>query len=217
MIISEYPLNGLSCASPEDFLSNKYPPKRNELIVNLCSDLRFLKSGYYVSLYAMGCRVIPTIEDLSDLYCPPLAFKRLAGKVSMIAPRILDEAPNGRGRVIIFPVNQVNRERYFIAGSSREKQRYYERASLHRRYPVAFLPLRGKLQEVPVIFGDCIDDNKDKIRIARQIYREFQIPLFRLLMQGRKFSGMLPCSLEQLNNEERALLIRKLKITGGQA
>lgn len=215
MIISEYPLNGLSCVCPEDFLSSKYPLRRNELIINLCHDLRFLKSGYYVSLYAMGHRVIPAIEDLSDLYCPPSVFRRLEGRVPMIMPKILDEAPGSEGKVIIFPLNQLNRERYFIASDSEEKQRYYERASLYHRFPIAVLPLRRKLQEVSVIFGDCIDKDKYKKHVAKQIYGELQIPIFKLLMQSREFSGVLPCSLKELNSEERELLIQKLSTLEG--
>lgn len=217
MIISDCLIDGISFITPEDFLSNKCTLRGNEAIINLCSDLRFMKSGYYVSLYAMGHKVIPIIEDLSDLYCPPLAFRRLQGKVPMIAPRILDEAPDGKGRVIIFPVNQLNKERYFIAGSSYEKQRYYEKASLNHRYPVAILPLRGKLREVTVIFGDCTDESKESKRAARRIYSEFQIPVFRLLMQSGKFSGMLPCSPKRLNKRERELLADKLReIEGGR-
>ncbi len=211
MIISEHPLNGLLHVSPDDFLANKYTAKEGELIINLCHDLRFLKSGYYVSLHANGHRVIPAIEDLSDLYCPPLLFKRLEGKLLLIKPRLLDEAPRGNGEVLLFPVNQLNKARYFIARNNFEKQIYYEEASLHHRYPVAVLPLRRKLKEFSVIFGDCISENKKYAQAAKLIYSEFRIPVFKLLMQGRSFSGMLPCSLKQLNTEEFDLLIDKLR------
>ncbi|MEM2933784.1 MAG: RimK-like ATPgrasp N-terminal domain-containing protein [Halobacteria archaeon] len=207
MIISEYPLDGLPYISPDDFLANKYPVKKGELIINLSSDLRFLKSGYYVSLLAN--RVIPSIEDLSDLYCPPSLFKRLESKLSIVKPKILDEAPRGKGKVIIYPVNQLNKKRYFIAHNNFEKQICYEEASLHHRYPVAVLPLESKLEEFAVILGNCV--NKKYAHIAKLIYSEFRIPVFKLLMQGRRFSGMLPCSLKQLNSEEFNLLIQSLR------
>lgn len=207
MIISDYSLDGLPCVSPDDFLANKYPVKKGELIINLSQDLRFLRSGYYVSLLAD--RVIPRIEDLADLYCPPSIFKRLEGKILIIKPRILDEVPRGKGKVIIFPVNQLNKKRYFIANSDFEKQIYYEEASLHRRYPVAVLPLKGRLMEFAVILGECL--YKKYADIANLVYNEFRIPIFKLLMQGRRFSGMLPCSLKDLNSEEFNLLIKRLK------
>jgi hypothetical protein len=209
MIISEYPLNGLFHVTPEEFIANKYPLKPSELIINLSQDLRFLKYGYYISLHAN--RVVPAIKDLFDLYCPPLIFKRLEGKLSIIKLKILDEAPLEAGKVIIFPVNQLNKTRYFIARNNFEKQIYYEAASLHHRYPVAVLPLKNKLKEFAVIFGECSHRNKEYAAIAKLIYSELKIPIFKLLMQGRKFSGALPCSLKQLNSEEFNLLMKKLR------
>ncbi len=179
----------------------------SDFTLNLNSDYRYLKTGYYVSVHAevLGNRVIPTSADIIDANRTPILLLK-AGKagiptlpyvVTSSIQQIIAEIgfPN-----VTFAVNPFTYDGYKTAENRSALYRAVKSLGMNYKFAVCAMPLKGKMITVKSIFGKC-GLNVEVSRVAQRVYEVFKIPLCKLHVQLCEDNAFL-CGLQPLKTGE---------------
>lgn len=175
--------------------------------LNLNTDYRYLKTGYYVSMHAevLGNAVIPSTENIIDASRTPIlllkASKAGIPTLSYLMTSSVKEITHKFGfPVVVFAVNPFSYEGYKIAGNRSALYKVVKSLSLNYKFVVCVLPLRGEMLSFKSIFGKC-GHGGEVAKISEKVYETFRIPICRLHVQTVRGRAFL-CGFEPLRIEE---------------
>ncbi|MBC7130431.1 RimK-like ATPgrasp N-terminal domain-containing protein, partial [Candidatus Bathyarchaeota archaeon] len=170
---------------PSEFLKSSI---KEDCILNISNDYRYMKIGYYVSLHAetLGSTVIPPTENILDAYRTPIMLIKAAKANIPIPPNIVAGSVKQiiselSFPVVIFPVNPVSVGVFRIAHNRAALYRAFKSLTMNYKYAVCAMPFYGEIISCKSFFGKCTIDDADVAEIARKIYKELQIPICNLL------------------------------------
>jgi len=197
---------------PVDFLRT---PANNGFVVNVSHDYRYMKMGYYVSLHAelLGDPVIPKCSDALDVYRSPILLLRASKAGIPIVPYLVtDSAMDAISRfdlpLTVFPLKPFPSCGFNIVYSKSGLEIVMKRLTMNRRYTVCVEPLRGQLVSFKSVFGTPmpIDVNincDDSVRnLARKLFHEFKVPLFKFFVQ-REGDHVYLCGIDPLERTRK--------------
>lgn len=188
--------------------------KVKDNILNISCDYRYLKIGYYVSAHAeiLGSRVIPKCWDILDAYRNPLFITR-SNKSGIASARFTilltsDTNENIPTPAILFALNPFTSNSARIIKSESELQNAVKSMSMNYSFPVSVQPLFGEVKEVLNIFEECISVSGDIGNIpvddvTKKFYKEFKIPLSKLIIQITKENKVLLSHCEPIDKKTR--------------
>jgi hypothetical protein len=200
---------------------------KNQLVVNLSRDYRYMKMGYYVSLHAdlLGDRVIPKCSDALDVYRAPILLLRASKAGIPISQYIVtDSAEEVIARFdapyMIFSIKPFPTYGFEIVRSKSALNGVMKRLTMNRRYTVCVEPLLGQVLSLESIFGvsidletQCVCDGQMR-SITENIYGEFGLPLFKCYLQ-RECEHVFLCGLDPLKKSRRLRANESTLITEG--
>jgi len=203
LVVSNLDLSAeLHALKPSAFLGSAI----KDATINLNSDYRYLKTGYYVSLHAevLGNQVIPSCENIIDSSRAPILLLRaerakiptLPFLVTDSVKKIIEEV---KLPVVVFAVNPFIHEGYKIAKNKSGLYRAMKSLGMNYKFTVCALPLRGEIFTVKSVFGNC--EQQEFETIAEKVYELFRIPLCKLHIQKAEGKAFL-CGLEPLNETQ---------------
>ena len=203
LVVSNLDLsNKLHTLKPSAFLDSSI----KDTTINLNSDYRYLKTGYYVSLHAevLGNNVIPSCENIIDASRTPIMLLRASRAKIPTMPflvtdsvkKIMEEV---KLPVVVFAVNPFIHEGYQVALNKSALYRAMKSLGMNYKFTVCALPLRGQMQTVKSVFGKC--ELPEFSGLAEKVYELFKIPLCKLHVQKAEGKAFL-CGLEPLNETQ---------------
>ncbi len=188
---------------PTSFLQSKI----KDTTVNVTSDYRYMKTGYYVSLHAeiLGNQVIPSSEDMIDSSRTPILLLRAAKTgiptmpflVTGSVKKIMSELTLP---VIVFAVNPFIHDGYKISRNRTALYQTVKSLGMNYKFAVCAQPLKGEIVSFKSFFGKC-DQGEQVSAIAEQVYNLFKIPICKLHVQKVGNQAFL-CGLEPLEKTE---------------
>jgi hypothetical protein len=200
---------------------------KNQFVVNVSRDYRYMKMGYYVSLHAdlIGDPVIPKCADALDVYRPPILLLRASKAGIPISPYIVtDSAEEVISRfdapVMIFSLKPFPTYGFEVVRSKSIINGVMKRLTMNRRYTVCVEPLLGQILSLESIFGVPIDLETRTVcdgeirSITEKIYDEFGLPLFKSYVQ-REGDHVYLCGLDPLKKSRRLRTTESALITEG--
>lgn len=204
LVVSDIGLTtDLQTIKPADFLESSI----KGFTINLTSDYRYLKTGYYVSVHAeiLGNRVIPSSEDIIDANRTPILLLKasragiptLPYLVTSSVKQIISEF---NFPVAVFAVNPFMHSGFKIAKNRSALYRVVKSLSMNYKFAVCVQPVRGEMMSVKSIFGKCSSGLKIG-RISEKVYEVFRIPICALHVQLVEDKVCL-CGLQTLSAEE---------------
>jgi hypothetical protein len=168
----------------------------NGSVVNVSHDYRYMKMGYYVSLHAelLGDPVIPRCSDALDVYRSPILLLRASKAGVPVMPYLVtDSSTDAISKfdlpLIVFPLKPFPTCGFNIVYSKNGLDIVMKRLTMNKRYTACVEPLRGQLASFKSVFGTPIpiDTNingEEKVRdLAKMLYSEFKVPLFKFFVQ----------------------------------
>ncbi|MCW4046434.1 MAG: RimK-like ATPgrasp N-terminal domain-containing protein [Candidatus Bathyarchaeota archaeon] len=193
----------LHAIKPSTFLDSSI----KSAILNINTDYRYLKTGYYVSLHAevLGNKVIPTTENIIDANRTPILLLRaskagiptLPATVTGSVKKIISELGFP---VVVFAVNPFIYDGYKTAHNRSALYRAVKSLGMNYKFAVCAQPLRGKMVSFKSFFGKCEQDEETR-RISEQVYSLFKIPVCKLHVQKAEDKTYL-CGLQPLRTAE---------------
>jgi hypothetical protein len=203
LVVSNLDLsNKLNALKPSAFLDSAI----KDTTINLNSDYRYLKTGYYVSLHAevLGNNVIPSCENIIDTSRTPLLLLRASRAKIPTMPFLVTDSVKKimdgiKLPVVVFAVNPFIHEGYKVAHNKSALYRAMKSLGMNYKFTVCALPLRGDMFTVKSIFGKC--EIPDFNGLAQKVYELFRIPLCKLHVQKAEGKAFL-CGLEPLNETQ---------------
>jgi len=203
LVVSNIDLNTTtSLIKPSTFLKSSI----KDTIINLNNDYRYLKTGYYVSMYAevLGNSVIPTSENIIDANRTPILLLK-ASKVGIpTVPHVVTSSVNQMIAtfdfpVAIFAVNPFSYDGFKIAKNRSALYRAVKSLSMNYKFAVCVEPVKGEMSTFKSIFGKC--EPAEFRDISRKVYEAFSIPLCKLHVQSVENTAYL-CGLQPMKKEE---------------
>jgi hypothetical protein len=194
--------------------------------INLATDYRYMKTGYYVSLHAevMGNRVIPSCENIIDSTRTPILLLRakLAG-IPTLPITVTDSAKKIITEIgfptVLFAVNPFISDGYKSAANKSALYRALKSLGMNYKFDVCAMPLQGEMTTVKAIFGKCNDDAETQ-NIAAKVYEVFKIPVCKLhiqkVQQKAFLCGLQPIGKEELSKEDLAEISREVSLLSEQ-
>ncbi len=185
LVVSSIDLsNNLHAIKPAKFLSSS----AKGFTLNLDSDYRYMKTGYYVSLHAeiLGNQVIPSCENIIDSSRTPILLLRasIAG-IPTLPCLVTDNVKKIMTQfgfpVVVYAVNPFIHDGYKTAQNQTALYRAVKSLGMNYKFAVCAQPLKGELCTVKSFFGKCGDHEAQSI--AESVYRIFQIPMCKLHIQ----------------------------------
>lgn len=193
----------LPTMKPTEFLKSSV----KDSVLNLTTDYRYLKTGYYVSTHAevLGDRVVPSSESIIDVSRTPILLLKATKAGIPSAPCLTTDSVKQIMSafdfpVIIFPVNPFSYEGFKTAKNRSALYRAVKSLSMNYKFAVCAQPLRGRVVSVKCILGKCHDEG-NVAQIAEKVYEVFRIPLCRIYVQVFEDEARL-CGLQPLRTEE---------------
>jgi len=175
--------------------------------LNINTDYRYLKTGYYVSIHAevLGNYVIPSSENIIDTSRIPILLLRAAKAGIPTLPLVVTDsvkkiASEFAFPVILFAVNPFVFGGYQTVTNRSSLYRAMKSLGMNYKFPVCAQPLRGKMSSFNSIFGKCEEDKQTR-EIAHNVYQLFGIPICKLHVQKVEEKSFL-CGLQPLRKEE---------------
>jgi hypothetical protein len=207
LVVSNIDLkNELIVLKPSQFFESSI----KDITVNINSDYRYLKAGYYVSLHAevLGNQVIPSCENIIDSSRIPILLLRAArAKIPTLPFLVTDSVKKIMSELnlplVVFAVNPFIYEGYQIAKNKSALYRVMKSLGMNYKFTVCAQPLVGEMLTVKSIFGKCEINNKQISAVAAKVYELFKIPICKLHVQRTKENAFL-CGLERLRENELA-------------
>jgi len=203
LVVSNLDLSDeLHALKPTTFLESTI----KDATININSDYRYLKTGYYVSLHAeiLGNDVIPTCDNIIDSTRTPILLLRASkAQISTLPYLVTDSVKKIMAEVglpvVIFAVNPFIHQGYQIALNKSALYRVMKSLGMNYKFTVCVIPLRGEMSTVKSIFGKTQDGQFSAI--AEKVYELLKIPLCKLHVQKTEDRVFL-CGLEHLNEKE---------------
>ena len=178
-----------------------------DFILNLNNDYRYLKTGYYVSMYAevLGNAVIPSSRSIIDASRTPIllleasktGIPTLPYVVTSSVKQIMSEFDFP---VVIFAVNPFSYDGFRTAKNKSALYRAVKSLGMNYKFAVCAQPLRGEMISFKSIFGKCEQDQNLK-EISEKVFNIFKIPICKLHIQRVNEEAFL-CGLQPLKREE---------------
>ena len=197
------PIKNLHAMRPIEFLNSAI----KDFTLNLNSDYRYLKTGYYVSMHAevLGNPVIPSTENIIDASRTPILLLKaskagiptLPYLVTSSVKQIISEF---NFPVVVFAVNPFQYDGFKIARNRSSLYRTVKSLSMNYKFAVCAQPLKGEMISIKSIFGKCEDD-EPMLRLSEKVYEVFKIPICKLHVQRVEGEAYL-CGLQPLKLEE---------------
>jgi hypothetical protein len=189
--------------SPAKFLESQ----DKGFTLNLDSDYRYLKTGYYVSMHAeiLGNPVIPTSKSIIDASRTPILLLKaqkagiptLPNLTTGSVKQILEET---KFPIVLFAVNPFMHDGYRVARNRSALYRAVKSLGMNYKFAVCVQPLVGEMVSFKSIFGRCVQDEALR-RISEKAYEVFKIPICKLHVQRTEKETYL-CGLQPLHREE---------------
>jgi hypothetical protein len=199
-------LDDLRALKPSAFLESSI----KDYTININTDYRYLKSGYYVSLHAevLGSNVIPSCENIIDASRTPILLLRakraniptLPFIVTDCVKKIIEEI---HLPVVVFAVNPFIYQGYEVAQNKSALYRAMKSLGMNYKFTVCAQPLLGKMVTVKSVFGKCQTSDETICGIAEKVYQLFRLPLCKLHIQKTEDQAFL-CGLEPFKQAELA-------------
>ncbi|MBT0158906.1 hypothetical protein G4O51_02860 [Candidatus Bathyarchaeota archaeon A05DMB-2] len=193
----------LHAIKPSTFLESSI----KSAVLNINTDYRYLKTGYYVSLHAevLGNKVIPTTENIIDANRTPILLLRAQKAGIPTLPAIVTGSVNKiiselGFPVVIFAVNPFIYYGYKTAHNRSALYRAVKSLGMNYKFAVCAQPLMGEMVSFKSFFGKCEQDEETK-RISEQVYSLFKIPVCKLHVQKAEDKTYL-CGLQPLRTTE---------------
>jgi hypothetical protein len=194
--------------------------------LNLSTDCRYLKTGYYVSLHAevLGNTVIPSCENIIDSSRTPILLLRAKRANIPTLPFLVTDSVKKIATelgfpVLVFAVNPFIHDGYKTASNKSALYRAMKSLGMNYKFDVCAQPLKGEMVSFKAIFGKCNQDPETK-KIAQEVYELFKIPVCRLhiqKIQNQAFlCGLQPVSKEELSKEDLAIINREVTLLSEQ-
>lgn len=189
---------------------------KEDLIINVSHDYRYMKMGYYVSLHAevLGDPVVPSTENILDAYRTPIMLLK-AGNTGiptlpyLVAGSVKQIMSELSFPVVLFPVNPISSDAYRVAGNRTALYKAFKSLSMNYRYAVCALPFHGEIISCKIFFGKSSLNDAAAEEIAAKVYERFRIPICNLLIQ--KIGGKpYLCSLQPVKRDDLSLQDLKL-------
>jgi len=175
--------------------------------LNLDTDYRYLKTGYYVSVHAevLGNPVIPSTESIIDASRTPILLLKASKAGIPTLPYLMTDSVKQITTqfafpVVVFAVNPFSYEGYRIASNRSSLYRAVKSLSMNYKFAVCVQPLRGEMLSFKSIFGKC-EYAGEVARISERVYETFKIPMCKLHIQACESKAYL-CGLQPLRAEE---------------
>lgn len=192
-------------------------------VLNIQSDYRYMKMGYYVSMQAevMGVPVIPRSQDSLDAYRPPIFLLRAKKRGLPISPYLVsDNVKDIMFEVdfpmLLFPLHPNSNGGYRVVNSEGSLYRAVRSLGMNQKYAVCAEKLFGNLISVKSFLGSV--DNPLVSNIVSGVYEEFKIPVCRLVMQVSDnepyLCSLIPMHQEELTPEDLRILSEKIGAVG---
>ena len=205
LVVSSIDLKGgLHITKPSTFLESSI----NDSVLNINNDYRYLKTGYYVSLYAevMGNPVIPSTENTIDANRTPILLLRAAKAGIPTLPYLVTDSVKKITSEQDFPVAvfAVNPFIYNGCKTARNKSALYramKSLSMNYKFAVCVQPLKGEMVSVKSFFGTSEQEDNEVQSISKKVYEVFRIPVCKLHIQKMEEKAYL-CGLQPLRKDE---------------
>jgi hypothetical protein len=177
-----------------------------DFTLNLNTDYRYLKTGYYVSMHAevLGNQVIPSTESLIDASRTPILLLKASKAGIPTLPYLVTSSVKQimcqlAFPVVVFSVNPFSYEGYKTAGNRSALYRALKSLSMNYKFAVCAQPLRGQMLSFKSIFGKC-EHGGEVAEISKKVYEVFKIPICKLHVQSVENKAYL-CGLQPLGAE----------------
>jgi hypothetical protein len=205
LVVSSIDLtSGLHVMKPSTFLELSI----KDSVLNINSDYRYLKTGYYVSLHAevMGNPVIPSSENIIDANRTPILLLRAARAGIPTLPFLVTDsvkkiAVEQGFPVVVFAVNPFMYDGYKTARNKSALYRAVKSLSMNYKFAVCSQPLKGEMLTIKSFFGASELEDEEIRGISEKVYALFKIPVCRLHVQKIEEKAFL-CGLQPLRKEE---------------
>lgn len=205
LVVSSIDLtSGLHIMKPSTFLELSI----KDSVLNINSDYRYMKTGYYVSLHAevMGNPVIPSSENIIDANRTPLLLLRAArGGIPTLPFLVTDSvkkiASEQEFPVAVFAVNPFIYDGFKIARNKSALYRAVKSLSMNYKFAVCAQPLKGEMVSIKSFFGASEHEDEEIRNISEKVYELFKIPVCRLHVQKVEEKAYL-CGLQPLRKDE---------------
>lgn len=178
-----------------------------DFTLNLNTDYRYLKTGYYVSMHAevLGNQVIPSTESIIDASRTPILLLKASKAGIPTLPYLMTSSVKQITTqfafpVVVFAVNPFSYEGYKTAGNRSALYRAVKSLSMNYKFAVCIQPLKGEMLSFKSIFGKC-EYAGEIARISQNVYKTFKIPMCKLHVQTIEGKAYL-CGLQPLRSEE---------------
>jgi hypothetical protein len=178
-----------------------------DFTLNLNTDYRYLKTGYYVSMHAevLGNQVIPSTESIIDASRTPILLLKASKAGISTLPYLMTSSVKQimtqfAFPVAVFAVNPFSYEGYKTAGNRSALYRAVKSLSMNYKFAVCVQPLKGEMLSFKSIFGKC-EHTGEVARISEKVYDTFRIPMCKLHVQTVAGKAYL-CGLQPLHSEE---------------
>ena len=203
LVVSNIDLNtATSLIKPSTFLKSSI----KDSIINLNNDYRYLKTGYYVSMYAevLGNSVMPTSENIIDANRTPILLLKASKAEIPTMPHIVTSSVNQMMAtfdfpVAIFAVNPFSYDGFKVAKNRSALYRAVRSLSMNYKFAVCVEPVKGEISTFKSIFGKC--EAAEFNDISKKVYELFKIPLCKLHLQRFEDTAYL-CGLQPMKKEE---------------
>ena len=204
LVVSNIDLNqNVPTITPSKFLESAF----KGFTLNLTNDYRYLKTAYYVSVYAeiLGNPVVPSSKDIIDASRTPILLLKAEKAGIPTLPRITTDKIKEitealQFPLVVFAVNPFSYDGYKIAKNRSALYRAVKSLGINYKFAVCVQPLIGEIISFKSVFGKCRLD-QDLQNVARKVYEVFKIPMCRLHVQ-LKNSTVYLCGLQPLRRED---------------
>ena len=178
-----------------------------DFTLNLNTDYRYLKTGYYVSMHAevLGNPVIPSTESIIDASRTPILLLKASKAGIPTLPYLMTDSVKQITTqfafpVVVFAVNPFSYEGYKIAGNRSSLYRAVKSLSMNYKFAVCVQPFKGEMLSFKSIFGKC-EHAGEVAQVSERVYDTFKIPICKLHVQTIGGKAYL-CGLQPLRIEE---------------
>jgi len=175
--------------------------------LNVNSEYRYLKTGYYVSLHAeiLGNKVIPSSENIIDSSRTPILLLRAAragiSTLPFVVTGTVKKIISDVGLpVVLFAVNPFIYAGYEIAINRSALYRAMKSLGMNYKFDVCAMPLKGEMFTVKSFFGKVLVEDKEIEEVSKKVFELFKIPICKLHIQKVDGKAYL-CALQPIKKE----------------
>jgi hypothetical protein len=224
LVVSNIDLkDDLNALKPSAFLESSI----KDTTININSEYRYLKTGYYVSLHAevLGNKVIPSSENIIDSSRTPILLLRAKrAKIPTIPFLVTDSVKKIMTElklpVAVFAVNPFIYEGYMVAKNKSALYRALKSLGMNYKFTVCAQPLIGEMLTVKSFFGKAQLQDKEISALTEKVYELFKIPICKVHVQkaeGKAFlCGIEPLKESDLSKSDLELISKEIMLISQQ-